>query len=135
MDQEIRRFHMQNHACSRIAPMGVFIRLLAAFCLMASLSGNALAEKVNLNTADAETLTYIPGIGPAKAREIVAVRDASGGFKTMEDLLSVRGIGEQTLEVIRQHGDLESGVSALTEDMRRNPPKRATSPESDATSS
>ena len=114
---------------------GYFLQLMAALCLMVALSGDALAEKVNLNTADAETLTYIPGIGPAKAREIVSIREASGGFKSMEDLLSVQGIGTRTLEMIRLHGDLESGVSALTEDMRSNPPKRDSAPVTNADNS
>ena len=111
------------------------LQFMATLCLLVALSGDALAEKVNLNTADAEALTYIPGIGPAKAREIVSIREASGGFNSMEDLLSVQGIGTRTLEMIRLHGDLESGVSTLTEDMRNNPPKRDSVPESNTDNS
>ena len=94
-----------------------------AILLMILFSGNALAEKVNLNNADAEALEYIPGIGPAKSKEIIALRKANNGFKSVEDLLAVPGIGEKTLEVIRQHGVIDGGVSSLTEEMRQNPPQ------------
>jgi competence protein ComEA len=93
------------------------------FILMTLFSNSALAEKINLNNADAEALEYIPGIGPAKSKEIIALRSASDGFKSVEDLLAVPGIGEKTLRVIKQHGVLDGGVSTLTEEMRQNPPQ------------
>lgn len=97
--------------------------LMLAILLLTLFSGHALAEKVNLNSADAEALEYIPGIGPAKSKEIMALRKANNGFKSVEDLLAVPGIGEKTLEVIKQHGVIDGGVSTLTEEMRQNPPQ------------
>ncbi len=90
--------------------------------MLVAFSGAALAEKINLNTAVTEALQYIPGIGPGKAAEIIRVREETGGFKTIEDLLAVPGIGEKTLLDIKQHGALDSGVSILTEEMIANPP-------------
>ncbi|MEA3410767.1 MAG: helix-hairpin-helix domain-containing protein, partial [Pseudomonadota bacterium] len=58
----------------------------------------ALAQPVDINTADAETLTTIKGIGPAKAASIVAWRDAHGEFGSVYDLAQVRGIGMKTVE-------------------------------------
>lgn len=55
---------------------------------------------VNINTADAKTLMNIPGIGEAKANEIIAYRNANGKFKKAEDLINVYGINEKTLEKI-----------------------------------
>lgn len=55
---------------------------------------------ININTADAQTLMNIPGIGQAKANEIVAYRNANGNFSCAEDLLNVYGISEATLEKI-----------------------------------
>ena len=104
----------------------LFKGLLAAL-LLTAFSGAALAETVNLNTADAEALQYIPGIGPGKAEDIIRVREETGGFKTMEDLLAVPGIGAKTLETIQEFGSLDSGVSTLTEEMAENPPTRAKS--------
>ena len=53
--------------------------------------------KVNINTATAEELETLKGIGPAKARAIVAYRDANGPFSSVEELTNVSGIGEKTL--------------------------------------
>ncbi len=95
--------------------------LLATFCTV------ALADKVNLNQADAEALQYIPGIGPGKSLQIIETRERVGGFKTMEDLLKVPGIGTKVLEQIRQHGALDTGVSTLSEEMKENPPGKSAS--------
>ncbi|MEQ8232316.1 MAG: helix-hairpin-helix domain-containing protein [Gammaproteobacteria bacterium] len=80
-----------------------FSKLLPALCLLlASLAAGA-AERINLNTADAATLAAgIDGIGPAKAAAIVAWRDEHGPFKTVDDLLLVRGIGQATLDSNRE---------------------------------
>jgi len=64
--------------------------------------GQAASEaKVNINTASAEELTTLPGIGPSYAQRIVEHREKNGPFKKPEDLLSVRGIGDKTFERIR----------------------------------
>ena len=112
-----------------------FLQGIFSLILMVALSGPALAEQINLNQADAETLQYIPGIGPAKSKEIVQLRETTQGFKTMEDLLAVPGIGTKTLEVIKKHGSLDSGVSTLTDEMRSNPPKKVTQVKETSTAS
>lgn len=48
---------------------------------------------LDLNRATAEELVALPGIGESKAAAILAVRDAKGGFRSVDELESVRGIG------------------------------------------
>jgi len=62
---------------------------------------------VNLNTASAETLTELPGIGEVLAQRIVAYREANGSFDSVEELLNVSGIGEKKLEAIRTRVTVE----------------------------
>ncbi|PYY35827.1 ComEA family DNA-binding protein [Curtobacterium sp. MCBD17_030] len=54
----------------------------------------AVPDVVDLNTADAAALETLPGIGPALAERILSWRDEHGGFRSVEDLLEVSGIGE-----------------------------------------
>lgn len=57
--------------------------------------------KVNVNTAGPDELELLPGIGPARAAEVVRVRRERGSFGTIEELLDVRGIGPVTLDRLR----------------------------------
>jgi competence protein ComEA len=61
----------------------------------------AMAAKVNINTATVEQLTTLPGVGEAIAQAIVDYRDNNGAFRSADDLLQVKGIGEKKLEGIR----------------------------------
>jgi competence protein ComEA len=55
----------------------------------------APAQVVNINTAPAEQLERLPGVGPTTAARIVEYRQKNGGFKKIEELMNVRGIGEK----------------------------------------
>ena len=55
----------------------------------------AARGRININTATAEELDALPGIGPATAEKIVADREANGPFSTIEDLKRVSGIGDK----------------------------------------
>lgn len=56
---------------------------------------------VNVNTADAEELETLTGIGPSLAQAIIDYRTEHGAFRTAEDMLNVKGIGEAKLEGFR----------------------------------
>ncbi len=56
---------------------------------------------VDLNTATQAQLEALPGIGPATAVRIVEYRQKNGGFKKIEDLMNVRGVGEKSFLTIK----------------------------------
>ncbi len=57
--------------------------------------------KINLNTADATALETLPRVGPSLAARILAWREANGRFTSVEDLMSVSGIGDKTFAGLR----------------------------------
>jgi len=62
----------------------------------------ALAGQVDVNTADAETISAeLKGVGLSKAKAIVEYREKHGPFRSADDLSLVKGIGERTVELNR----------------------------------
>lgn len=57
---------------------------------------------IDINRADEQTLTMLNGIGEVLAARIVQYRDEHGPFQSLEDLIKVKGIGEATVERIRE---------------------------------
>ncbi len=68
-----------------------------------SVKRSALSDRVhiNINTATSQELQTLQGIGPVMAQRIIEYRQISGEFSTVDDLTNVKGIGEKTLERIR----------------------------------
>lgn len=66
--------------------------------------GQAVSKdgKINLNTATSEQLQTISGIGAKRAEDIIAYRESHGGFQSVDDLKNVSGIGDKTLDKIRE---------------------------------
>ncbi len=65
-------------------------------------AGAAPGVPLDLNTATVEQLDELDGIGPATAQQIVAYREAHGGFGSVEELDQVPGIGETRLAALRE---------------------------------
>jgi competence protein ComEA len=83
-------------------------RILVALAMVVILVSPAWAEKaklegvVNLNTATPEELGLIPGVGPARVRNILAYRRAHP-FRTVDELARIKGIGRKTVRQWRLH--------------------------------
>lgn len=60
-------------------------------------------QKININTADLQTLCLLPGIGKKTAEKILELRSRIGTFTSVTQLLSVKGIGEVKLELIKSY--------------------------------
>jgi competence protein ComEA len=60
-----------------------------------------IGGKVNINTASESDLETLPRVGPTMAKRIIAWRGANGRFATIEDLMSVTGIGEKTFAELK----------------------------------
>ncbi len=83
----------------RIVPMIVIV-LAAASLAPAAAPAQGV---VNVNTATADQLQLLPRIGPALAQRIVEFRKANGPFKSVDELVAVKGIGERSLEHLRPY--------------------------------
>ena len=64
-------------------------------------SGTKQVVRININTAGADALTELKGIGPKKAAAIVAFRTEHGPFKKLEDVMLVKGIGQKLFSKIQ----------------------------------
>lgn len=65
------------------------------------------SQLININTADASSLTTLPGIGPSKAKAIVEYREKKGAFRRVDDLMKVKGIGKKLMAKIRDKVRIE----------------------------
>ena len=99
------------------------MKLYRALCLVAALLGSAVwtqtaqaaedpaldsatasavvEQTINLNQATSAELQLLKGVGPKTAEAIIAWREQEGPFQDVEQLLSIKGIGEKTLQAIR----------------------------------
>ncbi len=92
---------------SRPLSAGTLLSILV-FGLLFSQTSLATKKKpperpVNLNTATSEQLQQVPGIGPATAGKILQMRKTYGPFKSVGDLLAIRGLGAKRLEKMRKY--------------------------------
>ncbi len=72
---------------------------------------------VNINTASSEELELLPRVGPALAGRIIEFREANGPFRTVDEILAVKGIGESSFEKLEPF-IITSGATTLADKVR-----------------
>lgn len=89
-----------------LIPCAAVICVIAAtpqvsFAQQEQLPAAAPKSTINLNTATIDQLASLPGVGPKTAERIVEYRTKNGGFKKIEELMNVKGIGEKSFLKIK----------------------------------
>jgi competence protein ComEA len=75
----------------------LFVALILAVSSLAMAADDAATGVVNINTAGTEQLQLLPRVGPALANRIIEFRETNGLFKSVDELVAVKGIGEISL--------------------------------------
>lgn len=79
--------------------MSTIRSILLSFVVLLTVPAAVLADPVDINSADAQTLAVsIDGVGTQKAIAIVQYREANGPFSSLDDLANVQGIGMKTVD-------------------------------------
>jgi competence protein ComEA len=83
----------------------MFKKWIVALLLAFSLSSFAAfaADKININTASADELQLLYGVGPSTANAIVQYREQNGAFANVDDLVNIKGIGEKKVATIAEN--------------------------------
>jgi competence protein ComEA len=106
----------RNHNRNRTRGVRSLATALVVLALaLPTLAAESLRGTININTATAEQLEMLPGIGESRAKAVVDARKRSGGFKRVDDLLAVTGIGEASLDKLRPFLTLEGKTTAKRE--------------------
>ena len=77
--------------------------LCFVFPALAAATKKPPLKPININSASSEELQQVPGIGPVTADKILQMRKSYGAFKSVDDLLAIRGIGKKRLEKMRKY--------------------------------
>ena len=81
---------------------------------------------ININTANSEQLQEVPGIGPATAEKILQMRKSYGAFKSVDDLLSIKGIGKKRLDKMRKYLTVGKAPAPAKSGTTNAPPAKKT---------
>lgn len=85
----------------------IVLNCQARFCI----SAGEIDGKININTATEAQIALLPGIGPKLAAEIVSHRTSNGGFKTVEEIKTINGIGDKKFEKIKDFITVEGDTT------------------------
>src|SRR5215831_8766687 len=116
------------HNAGAMAWRSSVLRILLSFCVIFALCATTTASKkkppvkpININTATSEELQQVPGIGPATAQKILQMRKSYGPFKSVDDLLAIRGLGQKRLDKMRKYLTVGNMAASKTTPATANP--------------
>ena len=94
--------------CTTLLCAFVIRQIPGCYLSLSNTSSGTQAEyltdgKININTADADVIASLAGIGPALSQKIVEYRNIHGKFKSTEELTNVKGIGPKLLKAIEKY--------------------------------
>ena len=98
-----------------------FLAICSAVAAVAGATKKPPLKPININTANSEELQQVPGIGPATAEKILQMRKSYGAFKSVDDLLSIKGLGKKRLEKMRKYLTV-SKIPASKQPAKISPP-------------
>jgi competence protein ComEA len=90
------------------------LMVMALFWVAFAAAGEETPGVVNINTASAEQLQLLPRVGPALAGRIIEFREANGSYRTVDEIVAVKGIGEKSFEKLEPF-IVTSGATTLTD--------------------
>ena len=96
--------HRDLRSSLRTSALSFLATALLALAAQPALAAESAFEGVvNLNTANVVELQLLPGIGESRAAAIVALRQQRGGFKSVDELVDVKGIGDAMLDRLKPY--------------------------------
>jgi competence ComEA-like helix-hairpin-helix protein len=107
----------------------LFCFAILVFCAGGRAQKQPPAKPIDLNVANVKELEELPGVGAVTAQRIIDMREKSGRFKRVEDLLAIRGISQKRLDAIRPYVTVGPAPNpkpapALAPAQKSSPPKK-----------
>jgi competence ComEA-like helix-hairpin-helix protein len=87
------------------------------------------AKPIDLNLANVKELQELPGVGPVTAQRIIDLREKSGRFHRVEDLLAVRGISQKKLDALRPYVTVSAPPPPASPPQKNAPPAKKATPQ------
>ena len=106
--QDEAKYHVPLLGESQV-PTGSTVSATGSVSPASAQGAGGILSPVNLNSAAADDLEALPGVGPVMAARIIAYREANGPFTSIDDVENVPGIGPKTLESIRPLATVAGG--------------------------
>ncbi|HYL64743.1 MAG TPA: helix-hairpin-helix domain-containing protein [Candidatus Methylomirabilis sp.] len=101
---------------------------LLLFCARAPAEKHPPSKPIDLNLANAKELQELPGVGPVTAQRIIQMREKSGRFHRVEDLLAIRGISQKKLDAMRSYITVSAPPQPAPSAQKNAPPPKKANP-------